>query len=126
MSEEGLVMQRREFLVFAGLLITGCATRPSTSPEVSGMRFTEAERKTITAYYAQPVGQSATGSIPAQRARAGELLDSGQRPNKLPIELARRLPDLPNPYTRLILGADVLLINRDSHVILDVIPQIAH
>ncbi len=90
------------------------------------MQFSEAERKVILNYYAQAGGRTATGSIPAQRARAGELLDSGQRPNKLPVELAKRLPDLPNPYTRLILGADVLLVNRDSHAILDVIPQIAY
>ena len=90
------------------------------------MRFSEAERKTITSFYAQAGGRGPMGGGPAQRAKAGDLLDSGQRPSKLPIELAKRLPDLPNPYTRLILGADVLLVNRDSHAILDVIPQIAH
>ncbi len=120
-------MQRRDFLVFAGLLIAGCATtKPSAPPDAQGMRFSEAERKTITSFYSQAGGRVSTGAVPAQRAKAGDLLDSGQRPSKLPIELAKRLPDLPNPYTRLILGADVLLVNRDSHAILDVIPQIAY
>jgi len=67
-----------------------------------------------------------TGALPAQRAKAGDVLDSGQRPNKLPTDLAKLLPDLPEPYTRLILGADVVLVNRNTHAILDVIPQIAY
>lgn len=124
-------MQRREFLGLSGLLvsllISGCASSPSGSaPDASGMRFSEAERKTITGYYAQSGGRAASGSIPAPRVKAGDLLDSGQRPNKLPVDLAKLLPDLPEPYTRLTLGADVVLVNRNSHAILDVIPQIAY
>jgi hypothetical protein len=117
-------MQRREFLVLASLLIAGCASKPSAPPEVAGMRFSDAERKKIVDFYGQTSGKP--GSLPAQRAKVGDLLDSGQRPNKLPVDLAKLLPDLPEPYTRLILGADVVLVNRNSHAILDVIPQIAH
>ncbi len=119
-------MQRREFLVLASLLIAGCASKPSAPPEVAGMRFSDAERKKIVDFYAQAGGRVTTGSLPAQRAKVGDLLDSGQRPNKLPVDLAKLLPDLPEPYTRLILGADVVLVNRNSHAILDVIPQIAY
>lgn len=119
-------MQRREFLVFASLLIAGCATKPSSPPEVAGMRFSDAERKKIVDFYGKASGSTSSGALPAQRAKAGDLLDSGQRPNKLPVDLAKLLPDLPEPYTRLVLGADVVLVNRNSHAILDVIPQIAH
>jgi hypothetical protein len=119
-------MQRRNFLVLAGLLLTGCASRSSPPPEAAGMRFSETERSRIVAFYSQAGGRKNTGPVPAQRARVGDLLDSGQRPNKLPIDLAKLLPDLPEPYTRLILGADVVLVNRNSHAILDVIPQIAY
>lgn len=119
-------MQRREFLAIAGLLVAGCATKPSTQPVATGMRFSDAERKTITTFYSQSGGRAPSGLVPAQRARAGDLLDSGQRPNKLPTDLDKLLPALPAPYTRLTLGADVVLINRDSHAILDVIPQIAY
>jgi hypothetical protein len=118
-------MQRREFLVLAGLLVAGCATKPVSPPETPGLRFSETERKTIIGFYAQAGGRMPTGAIPAQRSKAGDVLDSGQRPNKLPIELAKHLPDLPEPYTRLTLGADVILVNRNSHAILDVIPQVA-
>lgn len=118
-------MQRREFLVLASLLIAGCASTPSAPPEVAGMRFSDAERKKITDFYAQAGGRVSSGAVPARRAKVGDLLDSGQRPNKLPVDLAKLLPDLPEPYTRLILGADVVLVNRNSHAILDVIPQVA-
>ena len=86
---------------------------------------TTAQGEALLACKAHP-GSVRVAAWLMQRAKAGDLLDSGQRPSKLPIELAKRLPDLPNPYTRLILGADVLLVNRDSHAILDVIPQIAY
>jgi hypothetical protein len=119
-------MQRREFLVLASLLITGCATNSSSPPEASGLRFSEAERRTITGYYLQARVGMPTGAIPAQRAKAGDVLDSGLRPNKLPTDLAKLLPDLPEPYTRLTLGADVVLVNRNSHAIIDVIPQVAY
>ena len=119
-------MQRREFLVLASLLITGCATKPAVKPEVAGMLFSEAERKTITKFYAQGIDRQRSGPVPAQRIKAGELLDSGLRPNKLPTELDKLLPYLPAPYTRLTLGADVILVNRDTHVVLDVIPQLAY
>lgn len=119
-------MQRRDFLVLASLLITGCATKTSRSPDASGIQFSEAERQIITRFYTPSGGRKTTTAAPAQRAKPGDLLDSGQRPNKLPIDLAKLLPDLPAPYTRLTLGADVLLVNRETHAILDVIPQVAY
>ena len=119
-------MQRREFLVLASLLITGCATKPAAKPEVAGMLFSEADRKTITKFYAQGIDRQRSGPVPAQRIKIGDLLESGQRPNKLPTELDKLLPYLPAPYTRLTLGADVILVNRDTHAVLDVIPQLAY
>ena len=119
-------MQRREFLVLASLLITGCATKPAAKPEIAGMLFSEAERKTITRFYSQGIDRQRSGPVPAQRIKAGDLLDSGLRPNKLPTELDKLLPYLPAPYTRLILDADVILVNRDTHIVLDVIPQLAY
>ncbi len=119
-------MQRREFLVLAGLLVAGCATKTSTQPDASGLRFSDAERKTITTFYSQAGGRAPTGAIPAQRVKPGDVLGSGLRPNKLPTDLDKLLPNLPDPYTRLTLGADVVLVNRNTHAILDVIPQVAY
>jgi hypothetical protein len=117
-------MERRDFLLMAAAaLLAGCASQGSTtkSTDSSGMKFSENERKTIEAFYGRR-----GGSLPAQRVNPGDVLDSGQRPAKLPSDLIARLPDLPAPYTRYTLGADVVLVNRDTHAILDVIPQIAH
>lgn len=118
-------MERRDFLFMtAAALLAGCASQGSTTKgtDSSGMKFSESERKTIEAFY----GGKPRGVIPAQRAKPGDVLDSGQRPAKLPSDLVAKLPDLPTPYTRYTLGADVILVNRDTHVILDVIPQIAN
>ena len=119
-------MQRRDFLVFASVLIAGCATKTSSVPDTSGLLFSAAERKVIEGYYLQSRALMPASQIPAQRAKVGDTMDSGQRPNKLPTDLAKLLPDLPEPYTRLTLGADVVLVNRNSHAILDVIPQVAY
>lgn len=56
--------------------------------------------------------------------KPGDVLDPGQRPAPLPSGLNAKLPYLPEPYTRYIVGSDVVLVNRDTHAILDVIPQI--
>lgn len=117
-------MERRAFLFSTtALILAGCASQGTKpAPDTSGMKFSDKERQTISAYY----GTQKQGTPPAQRAKPGDLLDAGQRPAKLPSDLLARLPDLPAPYTRLTLGADVILVNRDSHAILDVIPQIAY
>ncbi len=119
-------MQRRDFLVLASLLITGCATKPAAKPEVAGMLFSETDRKTIIRFYSQGIDRKRSDPIPAQQIKPGDLLDTGLRPNKLPTELDKLLPYLPAPYTRLTLGADVILVNRDTHAVLDVIPQLAY
>lgn len=120
-------MNRRDFLFMsaAAFLLAGCAGNgPATSSGPSGMKISESERKIIESYYS--ASRRGPASMPAQRAKPGDILDPGQRPNKLPGDLLGRLPDLPAPYTRLVLGADVILINRDTHVIADVIPQVAY
>ena len=116
-------MERRDFLFMtAAALLAGCASQGSTTQgtDSSGMRFSESERKIIEAFYGK-----ADGPLPPQRAKPGDVLDSGLRPAKLPSDLVAKLPHLPAPYTRYTLGADVLLVNRDTHAILDLIPQIA-
>ncbi len=119
-------MERRDFLFMSvAALLAGCASQgKTTSAEPSGMKFSEFERKAIESYYSAL--RRGPASMPAQRAKPGDILDTGLRPNKLPGDLLGRLPDLPAPYTRLVLGADVILVNRDTHMIADVIPQVAY
>lgn len=125
-------MERRTFLVFsaamAALGLSGCAGQAVTQATsgASGMRFSDAERKLIVAFYEGQGARKPGRQMPAQRARVGDKLDSGLRPNRLPDDLNKQLAYLAEPYTRLTLGADVILVNRNTHDILDVIPQIAY
>lgn len=123
-------MQRRAFMKFTGVLavlaLSGCAGQPAQVKAESGVRFSDAEKRLIIDFYAQQGARVAGRQVQAQRARVGEKMDSGQRPTRLPDDLNKLLSYLPNPYTRLILGSDVILVNRDTHDILDVIPQVAY
>lgn len=124
-------MDRRNFLGLAAALsmltLAGCASDGATKPaDASGMRFTDAERKQIMDFYALQGARKPGRVQPAARVNIGDKLDSGQRPTRLPDDLDKRLPYLTEPYTRLILGADILLVNRNTHDILDVIPQVAY
>lgn len=120
-------MDRRAFVVSLPALLTlGCAgasKEPAAAP--SGPVFSEAERKLITDYFAGE-RRGPARAMPPQRVRPGDKLDSGQRPTRLPDALDKRLPYLADPHTRLVLGADVILVNRANHDILDVIPQVAY
>lgn len=121
-------MDRRTFLAAMPiLLVTGCAgggTGRQASPG-SGPVFSDAERRQITDFFDNE-RRGPPRDRPAQRVRPGDKLDSGQRPTRLPDGLDKKLPYLADPYTRLILGADVILVNRNTHDILDVIPQVAY
>jgi len=116
-------MDRRTFIGFIpAIALFGCASKGQDKADQSGVRFSDAERKIIMAYYPRPVTAQANAK---GRVSVGDKLMSGERPNKLPTSLDAQLPTLAAPYARLTLGADVILVNRDTHDILDVIPQVA-
>jgi hypothetical protein len=123
-------VERRAFLIssvsLAALALAGCAGQATQTGDTSGMRFSDAERKLIIGFYEQQGALKAGREKPAQRVKVGDKLDSGQRPNRLPDDLNKQLVHLPDPYTRLTLGADVVLVNRNTHDVLDVIPQVAY
>jgi hypothetical protein len=123
-------VERRAFLIYSGVLaafvLAGCAGQATQTGDASGMRFSDAERKLIIGFYEQQGARKPGRQMPSQRIKVGDKLDSGQRPNLLPDELKKQLSYLPEPYTRLTLGADVILVNRNTHDILDVIPQVAY
>jgi hypothetical protein len=124
-------MDRRAFvrLIPAAALVGslfGCASQGEEKPAAqTGMQFNEKDRAAILAFYGRGAG-SPQQTPPMQRAMPGGVLPSGERPAKLPTDLDARLSRLPDPYTRLVLGADVILVDRNTHAILDVIPQIAY
>lgn len=119
-------MDRRAFIsIIPAIALLGCASKGQEQPAPTARRFSDAERNIITTYYQQQ-GQPRASAQSQSRVAIGGKLMSGERPNKLPTALDAQLPRLPEPYTRLVLGVDVILVNRDTHDILDVIPQIAH
>ena len=119
-------MKRRDFLLLGTLALAGCAAQPKSESAAAPLAFSAAERDTIEAYFAQARGRGPANTKPPQQVKPGDLLVSGQRPNKLPVELASKLPHLADPHTRLILGADIILVNRATLRIDDVIPQVAY
>lgn len=120
-------MDRRAFVaLMPALVMLGCASSGKEQTAMSGPVFSDVERKLITEYYAYERSRRPAQAKPAQRAKPGDKLDSGQRPTRLPTALNDQLQYLPSPYTRLLLGADMILVNRDTHDILDVIAQVAY
>lgn len=119
-------MDRRAFIVAVpALLMVGCAGAPKEPAATDGPRFSDEERRYITDYFTRE-RRGPTRETPVQRAKPGDKLDSGLRPTRLPDSLEKKLPYMAAPYTRLLLGGDVIMVNRDTHDILDVIPQVAY
>lgn len=120
-------MDRRAFvLLIPGLAMLGCAGASNEKPAASGPVFSDKERTLITEYFSADRARRPAQAKPEQRAKPGDVLNSGLRPTRLPTALNDRLSYLPDPYTRLLLGADVILVNRNTHNILDVVPQVAY
>lgn len=124
-------MDRRAFVAaFASLIpalvVAACATSAPETPAAKAISFSDAERRLIADYYAQQRARVAGLVQPAQGIKAGDKLAPGLRPAKLPSTLDAQLVRLAEPYARLVLGADVILVNRNTHDVLDVIAQVAY
>jgi hypothetical protein len=102
---------------------------------VHGVRvpvFGPYDREIITGYYHNP-----HAAVPPGLAKRGGDLPPGlerqlqhngtlppglqKRLQPLPYDLSRRLPPLPTPYTRGIIGTNVILLDRRTGAILDVV-----
>lgn len=104
----------------------GCASQPTavSENEPRAVTFSASEREAITRYYASVRGVSA--AVPATKYKVGDKLISGSGPRRLPTDLDVRLPRLEERYTRLVVGADVLLVDRETHDVLDAVPSVAY
>ncbi len=107
----------------AATALMGCAG--SGDKQVAGqtaaaMSFSSAEREIITKFY----GRTAE-AVPTS-AKIGSKIEPGARPQHLPSDLHSKLKALPEPYTWYVLGQDVVLVNRNSHEILDVVPGVVY
>ena len=102
-------------------------------------RFSSDERRIIEDFYHQGKKANKKGLPPGLAKRGGNLppglqkkldrdgkLPPGlqQRLEPLPVDLDRRLPLLPEYYERLILERDIVLIDRRTNRILDIIEDV--
>ena len=118
----------------AALVVTGCAAHAVTSGRVAirddrsaaDVRFNDPDRAAIGRYYRSakpkqaPPGQAGRERLPPGLAKR-DTLPPGLQGRPLPRELEARLTVLPAAFVRVIVGRDVVLMQRDTRVVLDVL-----
>ena len=132
---------RRLFLVFSLFAAAFlCEHGSGLALDVSRpSHFLPEERRAIEDYYRQGSKGKAKGLPPGLAKRGGKLppglqkhLDkNGQLPpglqkrlEPLPVELDHRLPRLPEYWERVVLERDVILLDRRTNRILDIIENV--
>src|SRR5882724_11914383 len=97
--------------------------RDSDRGDKRGVRivFSVRDRETIRGYY-----QDRNSSLPPGLAKRDGNLPPGlqKRVQPFPEDLERRLPPLPDTYRRVTLGVDILILDRRTQRIVDVIHDI--
>ena len=68
-----------------------------------------------------PPGLAKRDQLPPGLARRGNQLPPGLMKSDLPPELEKQLPDLPEDVERVVVDDDVLLVQRGTDLILDVL-----
>src|SRR5258708_28019160 len=98
--------------------------------------FDGKDREVITSYYSSrnsnlPPGLAKRGGnlppgLEKQLERNGTLPPGLQkRMQPCPVELARQLPPLESGYSRGVIGAHVVIYNRNTNVIVDILKDVA-
>jgi hypothetical protein len=94
--------------------------------------FSDHDRAVIRDYYrgdyrSLPPGLAKKGKIPpghAFKMRRQEGIPPGVAWEYLPPDVERRLSRLPDGYARIVIGADVAILNTRTRVVLDVIEDL--
>ena len=132
---------RRSFLVFALMAsVLVWNLRPVTALGTNrASHFLAEERRIIEEYYHKGGKRKQKGLPPGLAKRGGNLppglqkqLDKNgklppglqKRLEPLPVDLERRLPRLPEYWERVILERDIILIDRRTERILDIIENV--
>lgn len=127
-------MNKYAIIVLAGILLGGCASYTTTSGRVvinddttvASARIDARERALIRDYYVGEKGRplKSGGNLPPGLAIRDKLPPALQG-EPLPYELERRLAKLPSSRARVRVGQDVVLMDRNTRVIFDIIYGIA-
>ena len=129
----------QKFLILLlALTAAGCATHAATSGRVvvrddrtsAELRFHERDRAVVEEYFRAAKSKKAPpGSVKRERLPPGlakrDTLPPGLHGRLLPGELEARLPVLPGAYVRLIIGRDMVLMHRNTRVVLDILYGVA-
>ena len=122
-------------MFFITLALVGSTAAPVLAKQRPD-RFLPEERRIIEAYYHRggpsrglPPGLARKDRLPPglqkHLDRTGKLPPGLQkRLEPLPVQLERRLPRLPEHWERVILGRDVILLDRRTQRILDIIENV--
>ena len=114
-------------------VLAGCASYTATSGRVVikddtgvvDIRIDDRDRAHINDYYRGKKGlppglAKRGGNLPPGLAKR-DRLPHGLEGDALPHELERKLAKLPSPYVRIRVGQDIVLMNRNTRVIFDVV-----
>lgn len=128
------------FVLAAALAgLAGCETPPYYGDVRVGDRdthvrvvFSDSDRRILRDYYrvdyrALPPGLARQGKLPpghAKRYRVNQPLPPEADWRYLPYNVERQLTRLPDGYVRVIVGADVAIMNVHTRIIVDLIEDI--
>jgi hypothetical protein len=117
-------------IVLAGILLGGCASYTATSGRVAikddtavaGARIDARDRALIRDYYGSAKGRlpKTGGNLPPGLGIRDKLPPALQG-EPLPYELERKLSRLPSSYVRVRIGQDIVLMDRNTRVVRDVV-----
>ena len=98
----------------------------AANPTERAILFTGDDRQAIDTFFRK---HGSYGTEGKQLPRRGPLLVRDRLPEKvavypLPPTLDRQLPPLPSGYGRVIVGRDVVLLDRRSSTVLDIIREV--
>lgn len=96
--------------------------------------FSDQDRAYISDYYrprhphGYPPGLAKKGKVPpghAKKLRRGEPIPPDYRWQPIPRDLDGRLSRLPEGYVRVVIGADIGIMNVRTHVLVDLLEDLA-
>ena len=100
--------------------------RAAANPTERAILFSGEDRQTIDHFFRRQNTQRDTNGAkpPREPLLIRERVPQGVPTRPLPYALDHQLPPLPPGYARLILGRDVLLVERRSLTILDIVREV--
>ena len=132
-------MQPKLLLPVFVLMFAGCATYVATSGQVAvrddsaatELHFSDRDRALIADYYrVYRLKNTRPGAVKRELPRSGllkrEVVPAGVAGRSLPRDLEPRLRVLPSTHVRLLVGRDLILMERNTRVVQDILYGVAN